>query len=72
MVEREHAAEGTDIRVEADATLIDNAKKHGGGVEALKVKRENGHIAFEMEDHGPHPWRRRAVRGERRSAAAVT
>ncbi|MFT3769109.1 MAG: HAMP domain-containing sensor histidine kinase [Minicystis sp.] len=59
VVERE--VEGNaPIRVEADATLlgralsnlIDNARKHGGGVETLKVKRENGHVAFEVEDHG--------------------
>ena len=60
VVEREGGASGEAIRVEADATLlgrllgnlIDNAKKHGGGVEVLKVKRENGHVAFEVEDHG--------------------
>jgi signal transduction histidine kinase len=60
VVEREGGAGGAPIRVEADATLlgralgnlIDNAKKHGGGVEAFKVKRENGHVAFEVEDHG--------------------
>lgn len=60
VVEREGGAEGAPLEVEADATLlgralvnlIDNAKKHGGGVEALKVKRENGHVAFEVEDHG--------------------
>ncbi|APR86973.1 sensor histidine kinase [Minicystis rosea] len=60
VVEREGGDAGAPIRVEADATLlgralsnlIDNAKKHGGGVEALKVKRENGHVSFEVEDHG--------------------
>ena len=60
VVEREGGAAGAPIRVEADATLLgrllgnllDNAQKHGGGVEALKVKRENGHVAFEVEDHG--------------------
>jgi two-component system OmpR family sensor kinase len=48
------------IPVQADATLLgralanllDNAAKHGGGVDALRVKRENGHVAFEVEDHG--------------------
>ncbi len=34
------------------ANLIDNARRHGGGVESLRVKRENGHVAFEVEDHG--------------------
>jgi signal transduction histidine kinase len=52
--------EGGPIPVQADATLLgralanllDNAKRHGGGVEALKVKRADGHVAFEVEDHG--------------------
>ncbi len=52
--------EGGAIPIQADATLlgralanlIDNARKHGGGVEALKVKRADGHVAFEVEDHG--------------------
>jgi signal transduction histidine kinase len=61
VVERAGGGEGSaPIPVEADATLlgralsnlIDNARRHGGGVEALKVKRENGHVAFEVEDHG--------------------
>jgi signal transduction histidine kinase len=61
VVEREGGGdEGPPIRVQADATLlaralanlIDNARKHGGGVEVFKVKRENGHVAFEVEDHG--------------------
>jgi signal transduction histidine kinase len=59
VVERE-GGEGGAIPIQADATLlgralanlIDNARKHGGGVEALKVKRANGHVAFEVEDHG--------------------
>jgi signal transduction histidine kinase len=59
VVEREDD-EGGPIPIQADATLlgralanlIDNAKKHGGGVDALKVKRANGHVAFEVEDHG--------------------
>jgi two-component system OmpR family sensor kinase len=60
LVEDEAGPTEAEIRVEADATLlgralanlIDNARKHGGGVEALRVKRENGHVAFEIEDHG--------------------
>jgi signal transduction histidine kinase len=59
VVEREGDETGP-IPVQADATLlgralanlIDNAKKHGGGVEALRVKRANGHVAFEVEDCG--------------------
>lgn len=60
VVERAGGEGGGPIKLAADATLlgralanlIDNARKHGGGVEALKVKRENGHVAFEVEDHG--------------------
>lgn len=59
VVEREGDARGP-IPLQADATLlaralanlIDNARKHGGGVEALKVKRDGGRVAFEVEDHG--------------------
>jgi signal transduction histidine kinase len=59
VVERE-GDEGGPIPLQADATLlgralanlIDNARRHGGGVEAFKVKRANGHVAFEVEDHG--------------------
>ncbi len=59
VVEREHD-EGGPIPIQADATLlaralanlIDNARRHGGGVEALKVKRANGHVVFEVDDHG--------------------
>jgi signal transduction histidine kinase len=62
VVEREGAGETgvVPLRVEADATLLgralanllDNANKHGGGVEALRVKRVDGHVHFEVEDHG--------------------
>jgi two-component system, OmpR family, sensor kinase len=62
VVEREGEGEarGPELRVDADATLLgralanllDNANKHGGGVEALRVKRMNGHVHFEVEDHG--------------------
>jgi signal transduction histidine kinase len=59
VVERD-GEEAGPIPIQADATLlgralanlIDNARKHGGGVEALRVKRANGHVAFEVEDHG--------------------
>jgi two-component system, OmpR family, sensor kinase len=62
VVEREDGddASGAELRVDADATLLgralanllDNANKHGGGVESLRVKRGNGHVHFEVEDHG--------------------
>jgi two-component system OmpR family sensor kinase len=66
VVEREGGGEtggetgGEGLRVDADATLLgralanllDNANKHGGGVESLRVKRNNGHVHFEVEDHG--------------------
>ena len=35
------------------ANLLDNAKKHGGGVRALRVKTRAGRVAFEVEDGGP-------------------
>jgi signal transduction histidine kinase len=73
VVEREDDEAGP-VPVQADATLlaralanlIDNARKHGGGVEVLRVRRvglvgepgrgspnpSGGHVAFEVEDHG--------------------
>jgi two-component system, OmpR family, sensor kinase len=47
--------------VQADATLlsrallnlIDNAVKHGGGVEALRVSLVDGRVHFEVQDRGP-------------------
>jgi signal transduction histidine kinase len=35
------------------ANLLDNAKKHGDGVQALRITAENGEIAFDVEDRGP-------------------
>ncbi len=36
------------------ANLLDNAKKHAGGAERLRVAaREDGAVAFEVEDRGP-------------------
>ncbi len=61
VLDGEPAATGEiDAKVEADATLlnralanlIDNAAKHGGGVEALRVRRTNGTVSFEVEDKG--------------------
>lgn len=34
------------------ANLLDNAKKHGGGVQTLCVTAQNGEIAFDVEDEG--------------------
>ncbi len=34
------------------ANLLDNAKKHGGGVAALRVHARAGRIAFEVDDRG--------------------
>jgi two-component system, OmpR family, sensor kinase len=52
--------EGESLSVKADATLlgralanlIDNAKKHGGGVATLRVRRDGEAVAFEVEDRG--------------------
>jgi signal transduction histidine kinase len=46
---------------EADATLVaralanllDNARRHGGGVSALRVAVRDGLVTFEVEDRGP-------------------
>ena len=48
------------LRVEADATLlaralanlVDNARKHGGGIENVRVRRDGDEVAIEVEDHG--------------------
>ena len=48
------------LRVEADATLlaralanlVDNARKHGGGIESVRVRREGEEVAIEVEDRG--------------------
>jgi two-component system OmpR family sensor kinase len=52
---------GGGVRFEADATLVaralanllDNARRHGGGVEALRVHARPGFVAFDVEDRGP-------------------
>jgi signal transduction histidine kinase len=51
---------GEPIHVQGDPTLlgralanlIDNAKKHGGGISALRVRRTAGQVVFEVEDRG--------------------
>lgn len=52
-------AGATEIQADASliaralANLLDNAKKHGGGVKLLRVKTRAGRLAFEVEDGGP-------------------
>jgi signal transduction histidine kinase len=53
-------ANGAALMVECDPTLIaralanliDNAKRHGGGVVALRVKPVSSRVAFEVDDQG--------------------
>jgi signal transduction histidine kinase len=55
------AGDGAGGRFHADPTLVaralanmlDNARRHGGGVEALHVRARPGWIAFEVTDRGP-------------------
>ncbi|MFO0759278.1 MAG: HAMP domain-containing sensor histidine kinase [Byssovorax sp.] len=59
-IECEGDDEAQTLQVDADATLlgralsnlIDNAKKHGGGVSRFRVRRDAGRIWFEVEDRG--------------------
>jgi two-component system, OmpR family, sensor kinase len=52
--------EGDAPMVRADATLlaralanlIDNAKQHGGGLDALRISKQNGHLVLVAEDRG--------------------
>ncbi len=49
----EAAFEGdASLIARALANLLDNAKKHGGGVRTLRVKTRAGRLAFEVEDNG--------------------
>jgi two-component system OmpR family sensor kinase len=58
--ESEGSDAGEAIQVRADPTLlgralanlIDNAKKHGGGLSALRVRRTADRVAFAVEDRG--------------------
>jgi len=34
------------------ANLLDNAKKHGGGVQKLRLRAQNSEVAFDVEDSG--------------------
>jgi two-component system, OmpR family, sensor kinase len=53
-VETDRAFEGdATLIARALANLLDNAKRHGGGVTALRVKDAGeGRMAFEVDDHG--------------------
>jgi signal transduction histidine kinase len=54
-------APGADLRFEGDPTLvgralanlIDNAQKHGRGLQRLGVRAEGGFVVFTVEDAGP-------------------
>jgi signal transduction histidine kinase len=39
--------------VRALANLLENARNHGGGVEALEVQAEAGQVRFAVRDRGP-------------------
>jgi signal transduction histidine kinase len=55
------AAPGDPVAFEGDATLVaravsnllENAKRHAGGVEALRVESRPGYVSFVVEDKGP-------------------
>ena len=55
------AAPGDPIEFEGDATLVaravsnllENAKRHAGGVEALRIESRPGFVSFVVEDNGP-------------------
>ena len=57
----EPAAVGDVLRFEGDATLvaralanlIDNARRHGGGVVALRIGLRPGFMVFDVDDDGP-------------------
>jgi two-component system OmpR family sensor kinase len=41
------------LMARALANLIDNARKHGGGLACLRVRRQPGFVLFDVEDGGP-------------------
>lgn len=53
--------DGVNVRFEGDPTLLsralanllENARRHGGGVRRLRVRAHGGMIAFDVEDGGP-------------------
>jgi two-component system, OmpR family, sensor kinase len=40
------------LLLRALANLLDNAKKHGGGVQTLRLTMQNGEMGFDVEDEG--------------------
>ncbi|WP_317987857.1 sensor histidine kinase [Hyalangium gracile] len=64
------------------ANLLENARKHGQGVEALRVLERDGHLAFCVDDRGPgllpgeetrifQPFYRKDRGGEAREAGSL-
>jgi signal transduction histidine kinase len=65
------------------ANLLDNARKHGGGAESLRLMaRDDGHLAFCVDDRGPglqpgeearifQPFYRKDRGGEAREAGSL-
>jgi two-component system OmpR family sensor kinase len=64
------------------ANLLDNARRHGQGVEALRLIERDGHLAFCVEDRGPglqpgeetrifEPFYRKDRGGEAREAGSL-
>jgi signal transduction histidine kinase len=59
--EKRLAAPQGAVEFEGDATLVaravsnllENAKRHAGGVEALRVEARPGYVSFVVEDNGP-------------------
>jgi two-component system, OmpR family, sensor kinase len=55
------AAPGDPVEFEGDATLVaravsnllENAKRHAGGVEALRIESRPGFVSFVVDDNGP-------------------
>ncbi len=41
------------LMARALANLIDNARKHGGGVDRVRVRAQPGFVMFDVEDRGP-------------------
>jgi two-component system, OmpR family, sensor kinase len=60
-VDASRLAAGDPVEFEGDATLVaravsnllENAKRHAGGVEALRIESRPGYVSFVVEDKGP-------------------